>query len=140
MSWFVYVVRVLPPANRNEVIRQLGVAGIPSRPYFAPIHLQPFYRERFGYRRGDFPMTEHLGDVCLALPFSAVMTEEQVDYVCQQLSAITSRVSSSSRIPVQGWREPTRTTRETLRVGRRPVPQASGISAKAPGQRNVQRG
>jgi perosamine synthetase len=84
-SWFVYVVRILQPAKRDETMRRLAEAGIPSRPYFTPIHLQPFYRERFGYRRGDFPVTEYLGDVSLALPFSGVMTEEQVDLVCEEL-------------------------------------------------------
>jgi dTDP-4-amino-4,6-dideoxygalactose transaminase len=85
LSWFVYVVRIKPPAHRDDVMRRLQAAGVPSRPYFTPIHLQPFYREKFGYQRGDFPVTEYLGDVSLALPFSGVMTEEQVDYVCQQL-------------------------------------------------------
>ena len=85
MSWFVYVVRVRPPARRDEVLRRLAEAGVPSRPYFAPIHLQPFYREEFGYRRGDFPVAERLGDVSLALPFSGVMTEDQVDRVCTAL-------------------------------------------------------
>jgi dTDP-4-amino-4,6-dideoxygalactose transaminase len=93
MSWFVYVVRIKPPADRDEVMRRLAKAGIPSRPYFTPIHLQPFYRENFGYQRGDFPVTEYLGDVSLALPFSAVMTEEQVNTVCQQLQAIVSTAS-----------------------------------------------
>jgi perosamine synthetase len=85
MSWFVYVVRIKPPAARDAVMQRLAEAGVPSRPYFTPIHLQPFYRNKFGYQRGDFPVTEYLGDVSLALPFSSVMTEEQVDYVCQQL-------------------------------------------------------
>lgn len=86
MSWFVYVVRIQPPAQRNEVMRLLEEQGIPSRPYFTPVHLQPFYRETFGYHRGDFPVTEHLGDVSLALPFSSVMTEEQVEIVCNCLA------------------------------------------------------
>jgi perosamine synthetase len=88
MSWFVYVVRIRPPASRDEVMRKLAETGVPSRPYFTPIHLQPFYREKFGYQRGDFPITEYLGDTCLALPFSGVMSEDQVDYVCQQLRAV----------------------------------------------------
>jgi perosamine synthetase len=91
MSWFVYVVRIRLPALRDDVMRGLQAAGVPSRPYFTPIHLQPFYREKFGYRRGDFPVTEYLGDVSLALPFSGVMTEDQVDYVCQQLREGVSR-------------------------------------------------
>lgn len=88
MSWFVYVVRINPPADRDAVLRQLAEQGIPSRPYFTPIHLQPFYRQSFGYSRGDFPTTERLGDVSLALPFSGVMTEDQVDYVVDRLGRI----------------------------------------------------
>jgi perosamine synthetase len=87
MSWFVYVVRLHPPADRTSVMAHLAAAGIPSRPYFTPIHLQPFYRERFGYRPGNFPVTEHLGAVSLALPFSGTMGEAQVDYVCEHLLA-----------------------------------------------------
>jgi perosamine synthetase len=89
-SWFVYVVRILQPARRDETMRRLAEAGIPSRPYFTPIHLQPFYRQRFGYSRGDFPVTEYLGDVSLALPFSGVMTEDQVDLVCTELARAVS--------------------------------------------------
>jgi len=85
MSWFVYVVRIKPPADQSAVMRKLGEAGVPSRPYFTPIHLQPFYTQTFGYRRGDYPVTEHLGDVSLALPFSSVMTEAQVEHVCSTL-------------------------------------------------------
>jgi perosamine synthetase len=91
MSWFVYVVRIKPPAARDAVMQRLAEAGVPSRPYFTPIHLQPFYRDKYGYQRGDFPVTEYLGDVSLALPFSGVMTEEQVDYVCQQLRSAAKR-------------------------------------------------
>jgi len=88
MSWFVYVIRIKPPAQRDAVMRALAEVGIPSRPYFTPIHLQPFYRQKFGYQRGDFPVTEYLGDVSLALPFSSVMTEDQVDYVCEHLVTV----------------------------------------------------
>lgn len=85
MSWFVYVVRVQSPLRRDEVMRALADRGVPSRPYFSPIHLQPFYRNMFGYEHGDFPVTEQLGDVSLALPFSGVMTQDQVEYVCEQV-------------------------------------------------------
>ncbi|MPY86452.1 MAG: polysaccharide biosynthesis protein [Luteitalea sp.] len=83
MSWFVYVVRVASPGDRDRLILQLERQGIPARPYFSPIHLQPFYRERFGYQDGQYPVTEDLGRRSLALPFSSVMTESQVDEVCR---------------------------------------------------------
>ncbi len=85
MSWFVYVVRIKPPADRTDVMHRLAQAGIPSRPYFTPIHLQPFYRKAFGYQPGDFPVAEELGSVSLALPFSGVMTSAQVEQVCEVL-------------------------------------------------------
>ncbi|MHB0856558.1 MAG: DegT/DnrJ/EryC1/StrS family aminotransferase [Anaerolineae bacterium] len=88
MSWFVYVIRLRPPAPRDDILRRLAEQGIPSRPYFTPIHLQPFYRQRFGYAEGDFPITEDLGARSLALPFSAVMTEAQVDHVCATLKQV----------------------------------------------------
>jgi len=88
MSWFVYVIRLAPAIDRNAVMAALEERGIPSRPYFTPIHLQPFYRQRFGYREGDFPVTEAVARSTLALPFSSVMTEEQVEYVCKHLMAV----------------------------------------------------
>ena len=87
MSWFAYVVRVAEHVNRELVMDALAERGIPSRPYFSPIHLQPFYEERFGYKRGDFPVTEKLGDSSLALPFSARMTDVQINYVCDALAS-----------------------------------------------------
>lgn len=88
MSWFVYVVRLESAAERTRTMEALAELRIPSRPYFTPIHLQPFYVEKFGYRRGDFPVAEALGDTSLALPFSSVMTEAQVDQVCQALNRV----------------------------------------------------
>lgn len=90
MSWFVYVIRVNPPLKRDDLMVSLAQVGIPSRPYFTAIHLQPYFQEMFGYARGDFPHTEQLAECSLALPFSSVMTEEEVDYVCQHLLSITS--------------------------------------------------
>jgi dTDP-4-amino-4,6-dideoxygalactose transaminase len=85
MSWFVYVIRCEDGINRDELVKTLDAHGVPSRPYFTPIHLQPFYQQRFGWKRGDLPHTEKAGDTFLALPFSGVMTEAQVDYTCRQL-------------------------------------------------------
>jgi dTDP-4-amino-4,6-dideoxygalactose transaminase len=84
-SWFVYVIKVKPGIDRDQLAAKLTGARIPVRPYFLPIHLQPYMAKQFGYREGDFPVTEDLGRRGLALPFSGVMTEEQVETVCQVL-------------------------------------------------------
>jgi dTDP-4-amino-4,6-dideoxygalactose transaminase len=87
-SWFVYVVRLADLATRAHVMRELAARGIPSRPYFPPIHLQPFYRADFGFRPGAFPISEAAGDTCLALPFYGTMAEHAVDAVCGALGEI----------------------------------------------------
>jgi dTDP-4-amino-4,6-dideoxygalactose transaminase len=94
MSWFVYVIRCEQGVDRNKVMTHLEQRGIPSRPYFTPIHLQPFYQDRFGYRQGDFPETELAGDTSLALPFSGIMTEQQVEIVCTELRSAVEYAST----------------------------------------------
>jgi perosamine synthetase len=88
VSWFVYVVRFAPGLNRDLIAKKLGKLGIPARPYFLPVHLQPYMVERFGYQEGMFPVTEDLGRRGLALPFSGVMEEGQVERVCQALREV----------------------------------------------------
>jgi dTDP-4-amino-4,6-dideoxygalactose transaminase len=85
MSWFVYVVRFDKKINRDALAKRLEERGVHVRPYFLPIHLQPYMAERFGYHEGDFPVTEDLGRRGLALPFSGVMTEAQVELVCNAI-------------------------------------------------------
>ena len=82
MSWFVYVIRFAEGIDRDGVARRLHAMGIPARPYFVPIHLQPYMVDRFGYRAEDFPVTTDLGRRSLAVPFSSVMSEAQVEQVC----------------------------------------------------------
>ncbi len=59
--------------------------GIGCRNYFAPIHLQRFYRERFGCKEGDFPVTESVAARTLALPFYNNLQESQVEQVVDAL-------------------------------------------------------
>jgi perosamine synthetase len=84
-SWFAAIVRLDPHVDRDAVIARLAAQGIPSRAYFAPLHLQPVYRERFGYRPGDFPVTERVARSTLALPFHNRLTREAVAEVCAAL-------------------------------------------------------
>ena len=88
MSWFVYVIRFEAKLDRDAIAKKLESRGIPVRPYFLPIHLQPYMVERFGWKEGDFPVTEDLGRRGLAVPFSGVMTEEQVETVCTAIRLV----------------------------------------------------
>ncbi|MGZ5376432.1 MAG: DegT/DnrJ/EryC1/StrS family aminotransferase, partial [Solirubrobacterales bacterium] len=73
-------------ADRGEVIGALAEAGIQSKAYLPCIHLMPFYRERFGFTGGEFPVAERVAERSLALPFFPAMTDDEVDRVCEALA------------------------------------------------------
>lgn len=91
VSWFVYVVRFDAGIDRDAVVSALAQRGVPARPYFSPVHLHPYMVERFGYKAGDYPVTEDLGRRSLALPFSGVMSEAQVEIVCGALREVLQK-------------------------------------------------
>lgn len=108
ISWFVYVIRLqddFTRDHRDRILTTLNAAGIGCRNYFSPIHLQPFYREMFGYRRGDFPVTEFVADRSIALPFHNNLAEEQISRVTATLAgavrSLRKPVLSFSQLPVK---------------------------------------
>lgn len=90
-SWFAAIARLDEGIDRNTVIGLLERAGVPARAYFAPIHLQPFYRETYGYAPGDFPVAERVARSTLALPFHGAITPSEIARVCDALHMILSR-------------------------------------------------
>jgi perosamine synthetase len=97
-SWFVYVVQLPAEVDRDAAIASLAAAGIASKAYLPCIHLQPFYREQFGFRGGEFPVAEQVAARSLALPFFTSITEEQVDRVCEALRALVGQGSPTSAL------------------------------------------
>lgn len=85
MSWFVYVIRLAKSIDREKVMEYLNQKGVQCKPYFTPIHLQPFYREMFGFKKGDFPITEDISSRTIALPFFNNIEENQLEYVVEKL-------------------------------------------------------
>jgi len=88
VSWFVYVVRLAPPADRarrDRLLDGLRDAGIGCRDYFAPLHLQPVYRDAVGGKVGDFPICEAVAAGTMALPFYHALSRADVARVCEVL-------------------------------------------------------
>lgn len=84
-SWFVYPVFIDPPAERSTVMARLEAEGIASKPYLPAIHLQPAYRDRFGFSRGMFPVAEAAGAQGLALPFHTGLSASDQERVAAAL-------------------------------------------------------
>jgi perosamine synthetase len=71
--------------NRDKILRELRKRGIGCGSYFPPIHLQPFYVEAFGFKKGNFPITEHVSERTIALPFYSKLAEPEVNFVVDNL-------------------------------------------------------
>jgi perosamine synthetase len=94
MSWFVFVVRLndlFEPGDRDDVMKELRAEGIGCNNYFPPIHLQPYVAKQFGFKEGDFPVTEYVAARTLALPFFGSMTTRQIDRVCEVLNKVLEK-------------------------------------------------
>ncbi|MEI6632676.1 MAG: DegT/DnrJ/EryC1/StrS family aminotransferase [Chlamydiota bacterium] len=67
--------------SRDEVQQALHRENIGTGIHFVSVHLHRYYRERYGYRRGDFPNAEFVSDRTISLPLSAKLTDEDVEDV-----------------------------------------------------------
>lgn len=111
MSWFVFVVRLTGELNaygggahsasdgsadRDGILGYLRNHHIGCSNYFPPIHLQPFYVKDHGFKRGDFPITEHVADRTIALPFHNRLTKMEIENVVSHLrQAIGHRLAGA---------------------------------------------
>ncbi|MGP1271748.1 MAG: DegT/DnrJ/EryC1/StrS family aminotransferase [Phycisphaerales bacterium] len=97
-SWFVFVIRLAAgytAEERDRVIAGLRNHEVGAAPYFPCIHLQPFYRQRFGFAPGRFPIAESISNRTIALPFYGGLTAREVDLVSQTLELMLQRENLS---------------------------------------------
>lgn len=94
ISWFVFVVRLAEGAaqeQRDGILEEMNNRGIQVGNYFPPVHLQPFMVEKFGYKSGDFPVTESVCSRTIALPFYNRLSKDDVAIVCRQLKKVLDK-------------------------------------------------
>jgi dTDP-4-amino-4,6-dideoxygalactose transaminase len=84
-SWFVYVVKLDPAVDREAVLEALAADGIEAGLYVPCIHLQPYMRERYGFREGMLPVSEDASRRTLALPFYPQIQREEQERVVDAL-------------------------------------------------------
>ena len=91
-SWFVYVVKLPEGVDRDAVAARMIERGVATAPYVPSIHLQPYMRERFGFREGMLPVSEDCSARTLALPFHSRLERDDQEYVVETLrSRLCSR-------------------------------------------------
>lgn len=83
-AWHLYVVQVDALASgwsRDAFVRRLTELNVGVSVHFIPLHMQPFYRERYGYRGEDLPVAAAAAERVVSLPIYPRMTDADVDYV-----------------------------------------------------------
>jgi len=84
-AWHIYCIRLKNSNRRKEIFEKLQKLGIGTQVHYIPIHLQPYYRERFGYKDGDYPKAEEHYKGTITLPLYPRMTNNDVKYVVSAL-------------------------------------------------------
>ena len=86
----MYVIRVKAgQEKRDALLTYLSQKGIMSKVYFPPVHLTHFYRKTLGYNC-DLPITEKISRQVLTLPMYPSLTENEIDYIADEMAAFFS--------------------------------------------------
>lgn len=92
----LYSVLVEAGRPRDGVLDGLIGHRIGTGVHYRPVHLHPFYRERFGHREGDFPHAEAIGERTLSLPLSPALTDADVADVLEAMTEVLSRAKETA--------------------------------------------
>ena len=84
-SWFVYVPKLAPGIDRTRVLAALRAEGVQTAEYVPCVHLQPYMRERYGFREGMFPVAEDAARRTFALPFFTGIEADDQERVVEVL-------------------------------------------------------
>jgi len=79
--------------NRDGIIDALYKENIGTGVHFIAIHLHPYYKEKYKFRRGDFPVSEFISDRTISLPFSAKLTDKDAEDVIAAVKKVINYYS-----------------------------------------------
>lgn len=74
--------------TRTQVMQELREKGVGTQVHYIPVPTQPFYRETYGYKDGDYPIAEKYYEQELSLPLYPGMSDEDVDCVIKTIKSI----------------------------------------------------
>jgi perosamine synthetase len=95
-AWHLYPIRLdlsRFSASRSEIFRAVRAENIGVNVHYIPVHWHPYYKERFGYRGGEFPVAERAYESLISLPMFHGMSDEDVRDVIQAVSKVVAEYS-----------------------------------------------
>jgi dTDP-4-amino-4,6-dideoxygalactose transaminase len=93
MVWQVHLGTRFTASARKQIVDDLNREHIEAAPFCKPLHQQFFYQQQ-GWKRGDLPLAERIGDRALALPFHALLDEDAVRFIVGALKDIATNIGA----------------------------------------------
>ena len=93
-AWHLYVILIKPERlkiDRGRFIKELKKRNVGASVHFIPLHLHPYYRNNYGYKKGDFPDAEWVYERSISLPIYPKMSDEDVEYVIEAVRDVLGR-------------------------------------------------
>ncbi|MGV3582920.1 MAG: DegT/DnrJ/EryC1/StrS family aminotransferase [Methylophilus sp.] len=101
VHWFLYTVHLgtrFSASSRDALVDDLETELVESSAYCQSLHMQRAYIEQYGYRKGDFFVTEKVADRSIALPFHAQITENEVEFIVKTAKDASINVGAGAAI------------------------------------------
>ena len=92
-AWHLYPIRLdraKLKADRGQVFQALRAENIGVNVHYIPVHHHPYYRERFGYRGGEYPVAEDAYERLISLPMFHGMSDQDVEDVIRAVEKVIS--------------------------------------------------
>lgn len=92
-SWHLYTLQIDFAAlrqNRAQVMAELRERGVGTQVLYIPVHLQPWYRQTYGYTAGQFPIAEGFYSRCLSIPLYPSLTDNDVEGVIKAVREVVA--------------------------------------------------
>ncbi|MAG61020.1 aminotransferase DegT [archaeon] len=74
--------------NAKKIMGQLQELGIGTRPFFYPLHLQPYFKNKFAFYRDSYPVSENMSQMGFYLPSGLNLSSLQIENICNHLKSI----------------------------------------------------
>lgn len=101
-SWHLYILRLVLgklEIDRDQFIDELKGMGIGTSVHFIPLHIHPYYRETYGYRPGDYPVSYGEYQRIVSLPIYPRMSDADVDRVIKAVTDVVRRHRKRKSVP-----------------------------------------
>ncbi|MDI6812221.1 MAG: UDP-4-amino-4,6-dideoxy-N-acetyl-beta-L-altrosamine transaminase [Desulfitobacteriaceae bacterium] len=93
-AWHLYIIKLnldKLTIDRSRFIEELKEEKIGTSVHFIPVHFQPYYRETYGYKPGDFPLAEATFERIISLPLYPKMSAQDAEDVIAAVARVVER-------------------------------------------------